>query len=289
MIRTARVALGGVAHEAVARADGRGSARRPAGRRGALRRPRPSGARRARSRERTTRSRSSWRERAIVRALTHSGGRRLNGAIMHWHDSLVGKPLDRVDGRAQGDRRAATTRPRSRRRDWPTPCSSAAPSRSGTHRAASTPRRAEQAPGVLAVLTHENAPKLPTEAIAACRRRGEPHACTLLQDDRVHYNGQPVAVVVADTLEQAHARRRAGARRVRRRAADADARTPAGRGRTRPKLIGAGQRTPTAATAARRDCRRPPVASTPPTRRRSSTTTRWSRTRRSPSGTATSA
>lgn len=41
-------------------------------------------------------------------------------------------------------------------------------------------------PGVLLVMTHLNAPRT-----------------TLLQDDRVEYNGQPVAVVVADTLEHA--------------------------------------------------------------------------------------
>ncbi|HEU4372791.1 MAG TPA: molybdopterin cofactor-binding domain-containing protein, partial [Telluria sp.] len=41
-------------------------------------------------------------------------------------------------------------------------------------------------PGVLLVMTHLNAPR-----------------STLLQDDSVHYNGQPVAVVVADTLEHA--------------------------------------------------------------------------------------
>jgi xanthine dehydrogenase YagR molybdenum-binding subunit len=58
---------------------------------------------------------------------------------------------------------------------------------------------AEGMPGVVKVLTHRNAPKLPAQV-------GKPPASrvlTLLQDDVVHYNGQPVAVVVADTLERA--------------------------------------------------------------------------------------
>ncbi len=58
---------------------------------------------------------------------------------------------------------------------------------------------AERAPGVLRVLTHANAPRLPGAA------HGEPgeRVLQLLQDDRVLYNDQPIAVVVADTLENA--------------------------------------------------------------------------------------
>ena len=43
----------------------------------------------------------------------------------------------------------------------------------------------------------------------------------ILQDDRVHWNGQPVAVVVADTLEQAEHAASLVARRLRRRRAGA--------------------------------------------------------------------
>ncbi len=62
------------------------------------------------------------------------------------------------------------------------------------------------APGVLAVLTHKNAIRLS----AAARQASPPESrvLSLLQDDLVSYNGQPVAVVVADTLEHArHAAR----------------------------------------------------------------------------------
>jgi xanthine dehydrogenase YagR molybdenum-binding subunit len=53
---------------------------------------------------------------------------------------------------------------------------------------------AQRARGVVAVITPANALRLP-----APERR-----LTLLQDDRVFYQNQPVAVVIAETLEQAH-------------------------------------------------------------------------------------
>jgi xanthine dehydrogenase YagR molybdenum-binding subunit len=63
---------------------------------------------------------------------------------------------------------------------------------------------AERVPGVLAVLTHRNAPRV---AVPESVRAGvDPSVGRLprpLQDDIVDYNGQPIAVVVADTLERA--------------------------------------------------------------------------------------
>jgi xanthine dehydrogenase YagR molybdenum-binding subunit len=61
--------------------------------------------------------------------------------------------------------------------------------------------RATALPGVLMVMTHENAPKLPASAQEA-DPPGE-RALSLLQDDVVRYNGEPIAVVVANSLEQA--------------------------------------------------------------------------------------
>jgi xanthine dehydrogenase YagR molybdenum-binding subunit len=62
---------------------------------------------------------------------------------------------------------------------------------------------AERAPGVLAVLTHRNAPRL-----AYRPHKGAPDPAIgerlhVLQDDRVNHQGHPVALVIADTLEQA--------------------------------------------------------------------------------------
>ncbi len=67
-------------------------------------------------------------------------------------------------------------------------------------------------PGVLLVLSHENAMSLPPD-----RKAGKMHppigrVLSLLQDDAIHYNNQPIAVVVADTLE--HAREAAARLRV---------------------------------------------------------------------------
>lgn len=65
-------------------------------------------------------------------------------------------------------------------------------------------RAAEAVRGVLAVLTHHNAPHLPG------MEKNEPNDRVVqgLQDDTVLYSDQPIAVVVADTLE--HAQHAAG-------------------------------------------------------------------------------
>jgi xanthine dehydrogenase YagR molybdenum-binding subunit len=62
--------------------------------------------------------------------------------------------------------------------------------------------RAEAMPGVLLVMTSRNAPKLPNE--------GQPEVAppaqrrlSLLQNEEVRYDNEPIAVVVADTLERA--------------------------------------------------------------------------------------
>jgi xanthine dehydrogenase YagR molybdenum-binding subunit len=57
---------------------------------------------------------------------------------------------------------------------------------------------AERAAGVVAILTHVNAPRL-----APVVDRTYPQTILPLQDDRVRYEGEPVAVVVADRLERA--------------------------------------------------------------------------------------
>lgn len=61
---------------------------------------------------------------------------------------------------------------------------------------------AQAVPGVLAVLTHENAPRLP----GATRREGAiDRLLQLLQSDEILYNAQPISVAVADSLEHARA------------------------------------------------------------------------------------
>ncbi|HTE46988.1 MAG TPA: xanthine dehydrogenase family protein molybdopterin-binding subunit [Gemmatimonadaceae bacterium] len=64
--------------------------------------------------------------------------------------------------------------------------------------------RAERLPGVIAIMTPMNAPRLPKKA-ASEGARPAMRVPTLLQDDQVHYNGQPIGVVIADTFEHAMA------------------------------------------------------------------------------------
>src|SRR5918997_2887114 len=66
---------------------------------------------------------------------------------------------------------------------------------------------AERAPGVIRVLTHLNAPKLGPKA---SHEQSPPRAqeeqdksFRALQSDRIYFNAQPVALVVAETYEQA--------------------------------------------------------------------------------------
>jgi xanthine dehydrogenase YagR molybdenum-binding subunit len=63
---------------------------------------------------------------------------------------------------------------------------------------------AESAPGVVAVMTYRNAPRLkPPPLILSDIRAGGLDTLPVMQDDRIHWNGQPIAVVLAETQEQA--------------------------------------------------------------------------------------
>ena len=61
---------------------------------------------------------------------------------------------------------------------------------------------AENAPGVLDVLTHKNMPRMNQQSWSHLRPQGQTYLP--LQDDRIHYAGQPVALVIAATLDQAN-------------------------------------------------------------------------------------
>jgi xanthine dehydrogenase YagR molybdenum-binding subunit len=63
---------------------------------------------------------------------------------------------------------------------------------------------AERASGVIAVLTHQNAPRLPYRPHKAMVDTEVGERLHVLQDDRVNHQGQPIALVLADTLEQAN-------------------------------------------------------------------------------------
>src|SRR6202040_4034819 len=107
---------------------------------------------------------------------------------------IVGKPIDRVDGRLKvtGGARYAYEMEQDALYGFVVEASIG----KGTIRSIDT-RAAENAPGVVLVLTHRNAPAQGT---------GNHHeAHPVLTGPEVSYYGEPVAFVVAETFEQARA------------------------------------------------------------------------------------
>ena len=113
----------------------------------------------------------------------------------------VGKPLDRVDARLKVTGRATYTA------DHNLPGLTHAvlvTSAIAKGRIASIDTiAAEHVPGSLAVLTHKNRPKLAIDPAKVDPSSPADRALQVLQDDRVYYGNQPVAVAVAETLEAA--------------------------------------------------------------------------------------
>ncbi|WP_354683713.1 xanthine dehydrogenase family protein molybdopterin-binding subunit [Cupriavidus necator] len=115
--------------------------------------------------------------------------------------SVTGAPIDRVDGvlKVTGRARYAA--------DYPLPGLAHAVMVTSTipngEIAAMDTAACERMPGVRLVMTPFNAPRLPEGGKAAAGTPIAGHVLSLLQDTAVHHNNQPIAVVVADTLEQA--------------------------------------------------------------------------------------
>lgn len=118
--------------------------------------------------------------------------------------TAIGQPLERVDGRQKvtGTARYST--------EIPAPgmahaCVVGARIASGRVTAVDASDVWEE-PGVLAVLTHENLPKIAAQPPLVPSLFGGPapgETFFPMQDDVVHYGGQNIAVVVADTHERA--------------------------------------------------------------------------------------
>ena len=118
-------------------------------------------------------------------------------------DAAVGHPYDRVDARLKvtGGARYAADYPLRR-------MAHAVLVQSTISRGRITEidtQAAEKLPGVLAVLTYRNAP--PIREVPPEGGRGgssqSPGCHLMLQDDRIHFYGQHIAIVIADTLERA--------------------------------------------------------------------------------------
>lgn len=115
--------------------------------------------------------------------------------------AFIGQPVSRVDGRAKVTGRATY----AAEFDVPGQAHAAiVRSTVANGRIASIDSAsAERAPGVVAVLTHRNAPRLPYRQHKAIVDPKIGERLHVLQDDRVNHQGQPIAILIADTLEQA--------------------------------------------------------------------------------------
>jgi xanthine dehydrogenase YagR molybdenum-binding subunit len=113
---------------------------------------------------------------------------------------LRGDPIDRVDGRAKvtGTARYAADVPVAHVAHAVLILSSVAKGKVVSMDTA----RAQKAPGVLAVITQDNAPRMPQPDLMHKASPGD-RILALFQDGQVWYANQPIGVVVADTLERA--------------------------------------------------------------------------------------
>jgi xanthine dehydrogenase YagR molybdenum-binding subunit len=115
--------------------------------------------------------------------------------------SLIGQPLPRVDGRAKVTGSARYAADFNQRGQAYAVIVSATVGLGRISRIDSA--AVEDMPGVIAVITHHNAPKLPYGPHKSYIDPATGERLHVLQDDLVHFHGQPVAIVVADTLDQA--------------------------------------------------------------------------------------
>ncbi|MFT4503677.1 xanthine dehydrogenase family protein molybdopterin-binding subunit [Caballeronia sp. 15711] len=114
--------------------------------------------------------------------------------------SVLGQPLDRTDGllKVTGQAKYSADNPEAKLAHAVLVTSTIAHGRVASMDTA----RIQGMPGVLLVMTHETAMRLPNGG----KPNAEPPAVrrlSLLQTDEVRYSNEPVAVVVADTLERA--------------------------------------------------------------------------------------
>jgi xanthine dehydrogenase YagR molybdenum-binding subunit len=115
---------------------------------------------------------------------------------------VIGQPLDRVDGR----QKVTGTAHYSGDVNLPSQAHgvlvlSSVPRGRITATSATS---VQKLPGVLLVMTHRNAPRLPQGGRAGVNPPAG-RVLSLLQDDAVHYDREPIAIVVAQSLEQATA------------------------------------------------------------------------------------
>ncbi len=118
-------------------------------------------------------------------------------------DRLIGKPIDRLDGREKvtGTAKFAAEYPLENL-VYASLAYSTVPK--GTIKKIDT-SAAEKAPGVLSVITHKNAPKMKDPPLFSPSGGSDAAGskANVVNTDEIFWNGQPLAVIVADTLDRA--------------------------------------------------------------------------------------
>ncbi|MDQ2776710.1 MAG: xanthine dehydrogenase family protein molybdopterin-binding subunit [Acidobacteriota bacterium] len=118
-------------------------------------------------------------------------------------ERLIGKPIDRLDGREKvtGAAQFSAEFPLEKLAYAALAYSTIA---KGTIKSIDV-SEAEKAPGVIAVITHRNAPKMkdPPLFSPAGGSDAAGSKANVINTDEIFWNGQPVAVIVADTLDRA--------------------------------------------------------------------------------------
>ena len=140
------------------------------------------------------------RQSAMLTALGQVPERWLAGGVPK--HGLIGAPVTRLDGplKVAGEARFAAEVPLGNLAYAALAFSTIARGRiAGLDTA-----EAEAAPGVVLVMTYRNAPRLNVPPmIFSSPKAGGQSSLPVMQDDQIHWNGQPVALVVAQTQEQA--------------------------------------------------------------------------------------
>jgi xanthine dehydrogenase YagR molybdenum-binding subunit len=122
--------------------------------------------------------------------------------LMRRTHGLIGTPVSRVDGRlkVQGAARFAAEVPLAGMVYAALAYSTVPKGRLSTLDTTA----AEAAPGVVLVMTHRNAPVMkPPPVFLTAAKAAAGDGLPVMQDDRIDWNGQPIAMVLAETQEQA--------------------------------------------------------------------------------------
>jgi xanthine dehydrogenase YagR molybdenum-binding subunit len=122
--------------------------------------------------------------------------------LIHHKHGLIGAPVSRLDGqlKVRGEARFAAEFPVEGMVYAALAYGTIAKGRIATLDTSA----AEATPGVVLVMTYRNAPRMKTPPFygTAPKAAGQSDL-PIMQDDRIHWNGQPIALVLAETQEQA--------------------------------------------------------------------------------------